>query len=334
MRALLIGCGKIGSEFADDPRIKGIYTHAGAWRACAGVDLVAVCDNDGARAQRCAERWQVGACYDDPVAALEKVRPDLVSVCTPDATHFALLEQVLATPGVRGVLAEKPLATDLAQACRIVDQAAAKGIALAVNYSRRYSRGHQALRERLRRGDLGDIQRVAGAYTKGTLHNGTHWFDLARFLIGDVAAVWAHGTLPAAGGEPTLDVGLRFAGGSSGHLAGLDANAYSLFEMDILGTQGRVRIVDHGHALEWTRVGDSPYYSGYRTLLADKREDGELEDTLLHAAQDLVAAIEEQRPPRCSGEDACAALAIGLAAMASAASGGAEQVPVKCAQHR
>jgi len=322
LRAALIGCGKIGSEFADDPLIKGIYTHAGAWRACSGVDLAAVCDADPERARRCAERWNVARWYVDPATMLEDARPDIVSICTPDATHSALLEQAIGSTATRAVLMEKPLALSLEEARRAVDQAARHGVLLGVNYSRRYSPGHQALRERIRQGALGDIQSIGGHYTKGTLHNGTHWFDLARFLIGEVAQVRGFDRLHEVSPDPTLDVWMKFSSGPLAYLHGLNAADYSLFEMDILGSRGRIRIVDSGHGFETFMVGDSPHYTGYQTLLPHGREDGRLEDTLLYAAQDLVASLKTGRSPLCSGEDALLALAVGLAAHASAKLGG------------
>ena len=328
LRVALIGCGKIGSEFADDPRIKGIYTHAGAWRACEDIDLVAVCDADLERAQRCAERWGVTHWHSDLSKMLEQEHPDLVSVCTPDATHYQIVSAAIESPGMRGILAEKPLALELAQAERLVALATEQGISLAVNYSRRYSQGHQALRQRIRNGELGAIQTVAGFYTKGTLHNGTHWFDLARFLIGEVTEVRGFDRLREEGEDPTLDVRLNFQNGVSGSLLGLSATAYSLFEMDIVGTLGRVRIVDSGHWFENFHAGDSPYYSGYRTLLPGEREAGRIDDTLFNAARDLVASIQEGRAPLCDGNDARLALAIGLAARTSSANGGESQVLV------
>jgi predicted dehydrogenase len=318
LKAALIGCGKIGSEFADDPRIKGIYTHAAAWRACPGLELAAVCDRDPERARRCAERWNVARWYVDPATMLKDIRPDIVSICTPDATHSALLELAIDNTATRAVLMEKPLALSLEEGRIAIDHAARRGVRLGVNYSRRYSPGHQALRERIQRGELGDIQSIGGHYTKGTLHNGTHWFDLARFLIGEVLQVRGFDRLHEGAPDPTLDVWLEFSSGAIGYLHGLDAAAYSLFEMDILGSRGRVRIIDSGHGFETSTIGESPYYTGYRTLLAHGREDGRLEDSLLHAAHDLIASLESGRPPLCSGEDALAALAIGLAAQASA----------------
>ena len=97
-RAALIGCGKIASEFADDPGLAsaGICTHAQAYAATPEIQLVAVCDSDPAKLQRCGERWKVAARYRDAGRLLAEVRPDIVSVCTPDATHYRVVQAARA----------------------------------------------------------------------------------------------------------------------------------------------------------------------------------------------------------------------------------------------
>jgi predicted dehydrogenase len=322
LRAAVIGCGKIGSEFADDPRIEGVYTHAAAYRAADGVELVAVCDTDPAKADRCARRWNLTDAFTDVGGLLDRVRPDIVSICTPDASHAPVLDQVLACRSVRGVLAEKPLAQNVSEAERLVRVARDRGIVLAVNYVRRYSPGHVWLEQAIGSGELGVIQKVLGLYTKGVLHNGTHWFDLARWLVGEISAVQAFAGADARDGEdPTLDVRLEFEGGAAGALQGCSAESFTVFEMDVVGTRGRARLVDSGHRIQMYGVGDSPHYSGYRSLLPAAEHDGGLREALPLAVRDLVECVARQQRPRCSGEDGVSALRIASAAIASAVAG-------------
>jgi len=321
LKAALIGCGKIGSEFAEDPRIKGIYTHAGAYDACPSTQLVAVCDICSDKANRAAARWQSVA-YTDAITMLNECKPEIVSICSTDDSHFGILcDVVMKTNGVRAILVEKPLAMNMQDAREAIRLAHSKGIQIAVNYSRRYSTSHQQLHKRLLAGEIGSIQTVSGYYTKGTRHNGSHWFDLARFLVGEVADVWARNSLGEENPDPTLDVVLSFKNGASGSLQALDANAYSLFEMDIIGKKGRVSIYDSGHRMSFYQVGDSPYYSGYQTLLPWSDGSNDMANTLLYAVQDLVNSLKSGETVRCSGEDGVAALAIAEAAFLAAATG-------------
>ena len=313
-RAALIGCGKIGSEFADDPRVDGIYSHAGAYDACSKTILAAVCDTDFNRSQRCGERWGVAACYSDPKQLLLEQQPEIVSICTPDPTHNSLLRLVLEFPSVRGVLAEKPLALAVADAASLVDQARRRGVILAVNYIRRYASSHVQLKAFLASGGIGNIQSVQGSYTKGVFHNGTHWFDLARYLVGEITEVRGIPGRVSSSEDPTLDVWLKFENGACGYLHGCDPTCFTILEMDLIGTRGRIRIVDSGHRIEFYDVKESPYYSGYLNLSPGKDIGGGFRNVLLIAVEDLVESIEQRRSPRCSGEDGLAALKVAAVA--------------------
>ncbi len=321
-RAAVLGCGRIGSLVAADRAALGIYSHTEAYAACPGTELVAVGDSDAGRLAACAEQWGVPARYRSAEALLAEAAVEIVSICTPDATHFALASAALDAPATRAILLEKPLALALEDARTLVARARERGVVLAVNYSRRYAASHAALRDALVTGALGRVQTVAGFYTKGVIHNGTHWFDLARFLVGEVTRVSAFGGPADAVSDPTLDVRLEFASGATAWLQGCDAGAFAIFEMDVVGTAGRVRLVDSGHAFESFRVADSPHYAGYRALARSPGITGGLRDVALHAVEDIVACLDQPgRVPRCSGDDALAALRIALAACESAESG-------------
>ena len=155
--------------------------HALAYAECEGVQLVGVWDADPHTAAQCGQRWQVSVVYTDYVRMLHELQPDIVSVCTPDASHLDVLQAVLQTDSVKGILAEKPLAACLDGAEQVVSLARARDVRLAVNYSRRYALSHQKLREQLP-GRLGGIESVNGFYTKVLLHNGTPWLYLFSFL--------------------------------------------------------------------------------------------------------------------------------------------------------
>jgi predicted dehydrogenase len=222
---------------------------------------------------------------------------------------------------VRAVLAEKPLALCAADASALVGLAAERRVRLAVNYTRRYCQRHARLRHWVWSGGLGAIQSVAGFYTKGLLHNGTHWIDLARFFVGEVAWAWGTDVRHEPGDDPTLDAFLQFESGAGGHLVGVDAGAYNLFEFDLIGTLGRLRISNLGQTFEVFEVTDSPRYSGYRELAPHESHRDGLRDVLKHAVDDLVHCLDHGGAPRCSGADGLAAIRIAEAVRESARAG-------------
>lgn len=321
-RAAIIGCGKIGSEFADDPRIKDIFSHGGAYDSCPDTTLVAVCDSDLEKAEKCGHRWGVKDVYTDFQRMVEESKPDIVSVCTPDATHYQIIRDVMEYDCIRAIFAEKPLALNLSEAKELVRFVHEKKIILSVNYFRRYAPNHRELCLFLQdKSNIGEIQTVSGYYTKGILHNGSHWLDLARFLVGEIQSVQGFPGAQINTDDPTVSAYLLFNNGASGFLFGCDEKKFDIFEMDIIGTMGRIRIIDSGHTIEKYRIDDDPNYSGYKAFATGTRNSGGMTDSLLHAVEDIVKCLETGREPICSGLDGLEALRIGQSIRESAITG-------------
>lgn len=323
LRAAVIGCGKIGSGFADDPALAGdVYTHAEAYVRCPTTELAAVCDRDPRVAALCASRWNVGESFTDAQELLAEARPEIVSICTPDESHFELLRLALLAPSVRAVLCEKPLATELDQGEELVRLAHETGKTIAVAYVRRYAENMRALRGFFDEGRIGAVRSVSGWYGNGVLHNGSHWFDLLRMLSGEVEWVEAADRLCEGGSDSSLDVTLGLASSAVATLRAADNRHYTIFEMDLLGERGRVCIRNSGHTIDPYLAGPSERYMGYTELASEGHDFGDMRNMMLHAVDDLVDALESGRAPLCTVEDGLIALRIAVAARKSAAEGG------------
>src|SRR5438105_3814138 len=157
-RTAVIGCGRIGSGFADDPLLAGdVYTHAEAYVRSPATELVAVCDRDGDVAKRCGERWDITS-FADVSELLRAAEPDIVSICTPDETHHAIARLAIEAASVRAILCEKPLATNVNQGEELVRLARDNGRLVAVAYVRRYAESMDAVRRLLADDSLGQIR--------------------------------------------------------------------------------------------------------------------------------------------------------------------------------
>ncbi len=321
-RAALIGCGKIGSEFADDPRITDIYTHAGAYTACPDTNLVAVCDADGDKVKKCGMRWGVSRIFQDFQTMIEETQPEIISICTPDSTHKFVICEVMEHRCIRAIFAEKPLALSLEDATEILELAQARNVTLAVNYFRRYASNIQCLKRDITEEKcIGEIQTVSCHYTKGILHNGTHLLDLARYLIGDIISVQGFHNQRSDSQDPSLDAYLHFGNGASGFIHGCDEKMFDICEMDIIGSEGRIRILDSGHTIERYEICDDPHYSGYMGLSLTEKDTRGMTDTLLRGVEDLVFCLNHKKVPLCSGFDGYTALNLGLSIRMSARTG-------------
>jgi predicted dehydrogenase len=318
--AALVGCGKIGSTFADDPLMKGdIFSHAEAYRVCPDTDLIAIVDTDSAALERCGERWAVEQRYSSVAELMRMAHPQIVSVATPTSSHYAVVTQLLSSdPAPVAILCEKPIASTLYEAERLVALAKEKGVLLVVMHMRRYAKNMRNLREFLRDGGIGELRGVSGWLTKGTLHNGTHWFDLLRYLVGEVVHVSGLNTLNEEGNDPTLDVAMQLDNGMLATMRAAEVANFTVCEMDIMGSRGRAQIVDSSYRVDIATAVPSPRYSGYVELVPSSVDMGDRKDVMLHAVEDIVHCLDTGDVPQSSGEDGVAALRIGIAAQESA----------------
>lgn len=311
-RAAVIGCGNIGSLWDETHHNDAILTHAGAWWRL-GM-LCGCADPNPGRRLAVTQRWPDVAVYADYHDLLATLRPDIVSIATPTELRLPVIMAALAA-GVRALLIEKPLAPTLSEAQAIIEMIRSAGASAAVNYLRRYEPQFLQVATEITAGRLGIIQHACGHYGKGIRENGSHLLDLIHWWLGKIrtAQVLRHIADDRSGADPTLDLLLtveRHDGTIPVYLTAVDQRNYALFELDILGSTGRIILSNRGMSLQiWEAIPD-PLFPGYRVLQLAEEKRPDLTHALLHAATDLVAVWRGERPePRCTLDDGFAVLA-------------------------
>lgn len=169
-----------------------------------GVPVVGILGSSAERSRQGAETLGVRRAY----ASLDELLADpdvqVVHITSPNSAHFEQARRCLAAG--RHVVCEKPLAMTSVETAELVALAAQSGLVAAVNYNIRFYPLAVEARERIRRGDLGDVLHVTGAYVQDWLLRatdfnwrvladqagetraigdiGTHWLDLLSFVTG------------------------------------------------------------------------------------------------------------------------------------------------------
>jgi predicted dehydrogenase len=191
MRSGIIGTGFIGG------------VHAYAVRAAGGV-LAHVAGESPEHAAAAARR--LGA--EHACASVEELinadDVNVVHVCTPNALHVPQAEAAIRAG--KHVICEKPLATDPADARRLVEAAADAGLVAAVPFVYRFYPSVREARARIGAGDAGPLWLLHGSYLQDWLAGsdasnwrvdpklggasrafgdiGVHWCDLMEFTTG------------------------------------------------------------------------------------------------------------------------------------------------------
>jgi predicted dehydrogenase len=130
--------------------------HLVAYRQ-AGFNPVAIASRDPARAREVAGLHGLARVHDTYDALIADPEIEVLDLAVPPDAQPALIQAACRRArGLRGILAQKPLAMTLAEARACVEACAAAGVALAVNHNMRYDQSVRALKDLLSRGWLGE----------------------------------------------------------------------------------------------------------------------------------------------------------------------------------
>jgi predicted dehydrogenase len=260
----------------------------------AGVDIVGVCDLvpellDGFQ-RRWGDRWPNAKPYTDYREMLEKEGLDILSVVTGDDKHADIAVDGVEA-GVKGLFVEKPLATTLADADRILDACEKRGVPISVGHIQRWMQPYHAVRETIRMGDIGPLHNiiaVLGGPRAMLFRNGTHTLDgICFFAESDPIQVFARledgfedwdkykgdgGKLPM--NDPGVSGFIMFRNGIRAYFSA-NKNTITGSTYEIAGPKGKI-LFDRGAGLadllqadgpretkrHRLRLGRTPYYGG------------------------------------------------------------------------
>lgn len=305
---LILGCGNIAGGFDAERESAAPLTHAGGYRAHGGFDIAACIDPDDARREAFAARWNVDRVAAS-IAALgaSPGEFDVISICSPNRCHAEHLDAAIALRP-RLIFCEKPVTDSAAATEAAVARCVEQGVALAVNYSRRWAPDVIDLADRLTAGEWGAVRSFVGTYTKGVLHNGGHLIDLIHLLLGPVRLIAAGRAVHDFwDDDPSVPALLETESGVPGHVAIGNARDYAVFELVITTERGEIAMRDGGFAWTERRVEESAIFPGYRTLGQATTRDGDYEAAMCGAIDNIAAALDHDRALCSTGQTALAA---------------------------
>jgi len=318
-RAGIIGLGFIGGgdQVSGDrlgQRVEDLDgTHREALSKHPRVQLVAGSSRDAGRRERFAQRTNAGT-YTDWRAMLAHEKLDIVGVASFASSHAELVV-ACAESGVRAIFCEKPIATRLADAERLIAACEQSGSLLVINHNRRFHPHFRELRNRIAAGELGELTGVWLQWGTGRLGNvGTHFIDAAMMLTGRrVQAVSA--TLDSTGrpdcrGSEFRDPGgwamLKFDGGLIGHVHAPD-NPTGPAGIVVQGTLGRACVTGGNAEMNWWD-GRSSKLPGPSTAAGTSMDI---------AVREIVAWLDDKTQVCCAAEESARVLEVILGCHAS-----------------
>lgn len=316
-RVGIIGCGRKPGIGPDGRRQGGgiAESHARAYEAFGRTKIVAVADISQENLQSFQERHNVPAGYQDYRELLAKENLDIVSVCTWVGLHPEIaIAAAQAHP--KGILCEKPMALSLPEADAMLAACRENNVKFTINHQRRLGKPFAQAKELLQAGRIGDLLRLEGHVPNGNLLDwGTHWIDMFFFYLDQQPVEWvmamadrqtdrslfgvevedhviAHYQFQS-GVRAFQDIGAPILGQPANRLLGTDG----IIELGVSGGP-TLRVRGRGQA-DWEVIPTNEGIHGIEHFQASVAE--------------LVAAIEEDRPPRNNGDNGRQALEVILA---------------------
>jgi predicted dehydrogenase len=348
---------------------KGNYGHAldTVWLKCDRAEIVAVADENEAGRAKKAKELGAKAAYADYRQMLEKEKPQIVSVADrwPDCHRDMVV--ACAEHGA-SVFLEKPVAQTLQQADEMVAACDKHHVKVAVAHQTVYSPRVKVIKELIAAGTIGDVLELRGhgkedrrGGGEDLMVLGTHAFDLMRRLAGD--AKWCFARVQKAGRRAVAG-DVRPGGEQIGPIAGdhitatygfdglatgrftthvAKAGANTRYWLEVRGTKGVIH-VGYG-ILPVSLLCEDP--SGmfgrskapWREITSagvgrpEPLNARELDNGNILIVNDLIEAIEKDRPPLDSLHDGRAALEMILAVYESHRLERPVELPLKNRKH-
>ncbi len=122
----------------------------------AGFNPVAIASRSRENAARVAARHSISTVHEDYEALLDDPSIEVLDIAVPPDAQLALIRAACERKTVRGILAQKPLGMNFAEALEAVECCEKAGIILAVNQNMRYDQSVRTAKALLTDGTIGE----------------------------------------------------------------------------------------------------------------------------------------------------------------------------------
>ena len=324
VRVGVIGTGAIGSLHARN------LAHR-----TRGAKVVAVMDIDRERVEDVAAECGGARAYTDASALIADADVDAVLIASPDATHARLT--IACIEAGKPTLCEKPLATTLADAERVLHTEIAGGRRLVqVGFMREYDPAHLDLIALMARGEIGQALGFRGVHNNVTVgydrtiedvlvNSAVHDIHSARWIMGEeiasVYAQWVTANPERPGTCRLLNVQMAFQNSTLGTIEVNDDAGYGYeVYVEIAGELGSAR----------TARGSSPTLcqSGTASQAVDLHWSRRFNTAYIDEVQAWTRSVLEQKPTGPSAWDGYMSLLVADACIRSAKTGQPQEAPV------
>lgn len=338
LKAAVVGLGYWGPNLARNLAGSGDFA------------LAALCDLDAARLEKVGAHYPAAERFTDLDAMLARIKPDLVCMATPVASHHALAAKALQ--GGAHVFVEKPMTMTGAQSRELLALAERLGRKVFVDHTFLFTGAVAELNKQITGGNIGELLYIDSVRINLGLFQpdvdvvwdlAPHDLSILHHVVGVAPhSVRAMGSCHSPSGLADVAyLHLDYPGGVSAHLHLSWLSPVKVRRMIFAGTKQsiiyddleaaeKVKIYDHGVDFDVKDLEERR-----RVLVSYRKGDMRAPnvpatEALAVELQNVAAVLRGQANARASGVDGAAVVRVLEAAQRSLAQGGA-LVPVESA---
>ena len=325
-KAAVIGLGNIGFKFDMDKKRKETWSHVAAYERCEKTKLSGAVEVNEANANLFGNNYDNIPVFKSIKEMMDNISIDIVSISTTTESHYPILKELIQYP-IKAIFCEKPLSLKKGEARRMVSSCRKAKIILAVNHTRRWDGNFLLAKKMVQGGKIGEVRAAIVFYPDHIFNVGTHLFDAINMLIEKKPKYVSGIGNNLSISDPGISGWILFENDVLCTVNATGKREDLIFEMDIIGTEGRLKILENGQKLEYYIFCESPRYSQYRELTVGKTEIIAQSDRFVAAIEDIIAVLEGEKPEvNCTGMDGLLSVSVAIAMVKSAKKQG---IPLK-----
>lgn len=319
-----------------------------AWFALDGVELVALYNRTGAKAEVFARQYNVPNVYDNVDQLLDRHADELdfVDIITDVDTHALFVEKA-ARRGL-AVICQKPMGPSLETARHMVDTCRQAGVPFFIHENFRWQTPLRQLKTVLDSGEIGQSFKARVSFCSGfpVFENqpflaeleqfiltdiGSHILDVSRFLFGEAASLYCQTSRvnPAIQGEDVANVIMQMQSGLTcyaemSYASILEREVFPQTLVSVEGSAGSVVLAPDYTIRITTQKADGSRITRQLTAPPPDYPWADPDYALVHSSivdcnRNLLAALRGQHPAETTGTDNFETIRLVYAAYDSAA---------------
>lgn len=303
-KAAVIGLGNIGFSFSKEER-KGIWSHSEAYNVSKNIEFIAGVDPDLQKEKDFLNFFNESqlSFYSNTCELISNEHFDLASICTPTYSHLSVFEELLKNKDLKGVIIEKPCGMNLEETIAIENLAKQRGVKVAVNYIRRWDERYIFAKDYIK-ANLGEIVAVNALYPGKIKNIGSHLIDTIFMLTGKEFIDAKGYEIHRSSDDPDVTGVMKLDKNIFANIQAIGDDKNLIFEISIIGENGRLTIKNNGEKIINERYMDSVQYLGYKELHDEEISKPDQGSLIKKVVKNLVDHIDEDVPLNSSIKDA------------------------------